>query len=64
MITLSNDSRIQSVLAPYASDFETAAETTDDPVDTDIFLALAALARGEAVPEPVARRILCRAEEH
>lgn len=59
----STGNKLERVLGPYTGDFRTAAEESDHPVDTDVFLALEAIANGRRVPDDVARRITNRAME-
>lgn len=48
---------VHEVLARYEDELEEAAKSTDDPAHSDVFEGLAAMARGEPVPDPIRRRV-------
>lgn len=48
---------VRDALAPHAETFAEVAEETDDLAQADALTVLAALGRGEPVPEDVLQRI-------
>jgi len=57
------DSWVVTTLAPFASEFIEAAEDTDDPVEADVYVVLAAIGYGREIPTDAATRIVKRAKE-
>lgn len=54
---------IRTVLAPHVTEFEQAAEVTDDPAEADVYVVLATMGRGQTPPKEASARVLQRARE-